>query len=124
MLVDIDRIPTNADAVIRIYRNRCVISARAYNILGLSAAQNRVRVRQDMEQYERGGRVRIYISRSNSPVVGYLVKKRRNVGQINSTRLCSRLANMLDGYGTYRICEEICVSENNETSFEIFFKKY
>ena len=123
MMVDIERIPTRADAVIRVYKDRCVISSRACHILGLSATASRVRIRQDLDQLQRGGRVRIYISRSDTPV-GYYVKRRGKIGQINSVALSRKLAEMLEGYGTYRICEEVYNLEKGEICYEIFFRKY
>lgn len=122
-MTDIYSGPTASDALVRIYGGRCVLSSRACRLLGLSPQGGRVRIRQDMEQYERGGRVRLYISRCSFPY-GYEVKRRNRVGQINSSSLSHNLADKLEGYGTYRICEEVNLWDGDEICYEIFFKKY
>lgn len=124
-LSDIDYHPTRHDATISIYEGRCILSRRACAILALRPEAPRVRIRQDMEQAQ-SGRIRIYIGHSNSPV-GYVVKrvKGRGTGQISSASLARTLASALDGYGTYRIQEEIYTQDREgQTQYEIFFRKY
>ena len=123
-LSDIDYRPTRHDATISIYEGRCILSRRACVILGIRPDAPRVRIRKDMEQAA-SGRTRIYIGHSDGPV-GYVVRpcKGRGTGQISSASLARALASSLNGYGTYRIQEEIYTFDQGVTQYEIFFRKY
>ena len=121
-LVDIENRLSPADPTIRIYPSRCTLNAATLRLLGLSGQAFRVFIRQDMQQAFQG-RKRVYICRSDKGI-GYMVKRRGNRGIINSVSLSKKLAELLNGYGAYRVCEEVFVREGEQTWYEIFFRKY
>lgn len=97
---------SSVDAYIRIYKDRCVLSARACVILALSPVYPRVRFTCN----EHG----VFISHSDS-TDGYVVarKKGRRSGHINSVFLAETLAETLQGQGLY------CIGEENFRYFPI-----
>ena len=121
-LEDIERKLSPQDPTIRIYQHRCVLNAAACRLLGIPGRSQRVLVRRDMEQAA-AGRDRIYISHSYL-ATGYVFRMRGNEARINSSSLCQKLAGYLDGYGSYRICPEVTVTENGRVWYEIFFRRY
>jgi len=121
-LIDIENKLYPADPTLRLYPNRCVLNAAALRLLDLDGQAFRVFIRIDKQQAF-SGRQRLYIARSDK-VIGYVVRRRSNRGLINSASLCRLLAEKLNGYGAYRICEEVSVQEDGMTFYEIFFRRY
>jgi len=119
ILKDIDIAPTRHTPTLSIYRSRCVLSASACKLLGLSDEHPRIRVKTDLVN-----RGRVYISRSQNDSGFH--SSRRADGQtrhIDSVSFCTKLADALDGYGTYKICEDSTVSDGGIVHYEIFFKR-
>ena len=121
-LVDLEHKLYSADPTIRIYPARFILNAAALRLLGVNEQASRVFIRVDKEQAF-SGRQRLYIARSDKPI-GYAVRRRNNRGLVSSVSLCRLLAEKLNGYGAYRICEEISIQEDGATWYEIFFRKY
>lgn len=121
------RRPSRRDCLIHVYRDRCVINASAAKLLHLhpSNPANRVHISRDMEEL-RAGRTRVYISEACADMMAYPVgwTKGRLAGRITGSSPARTLAKMLDGYGTYRICEEISITQSGRRYFEIFFMKF
>ena len=87
--------------------------------LQLSDNHPRIRVRQDLNNPQR-----LYISRSwNDSGYHTVQRKDGKCRIINSVSLSIKLKMLLDGYGTYKICEDSPVIEDDIISYEIFFKK-
>ena len=121
-LVDLEHKLYSADPTIRIYPARFILNAAALRLLGVNEQASRVFIRVDKEQAF-SGRQRLYIARSDKPI-GYAVRRRNNRGLVSSVSLCRLLAEKLNGYGAYRICEEASIQEDGMTWYEIFFRKY
>ena len=121
-LVDLEHKLYSADPTIRIYPARFILNAAALRLLGIDEQAFRVFVRIDQQQAI-SGRQRLYIARSDKPI-GYAVRRRDNRGLVSSVSLCRQLAEKLNGYGAYRICEEVSIQEDGLTWYEIFFRKY
>ena len=121
-LVDLEHKLYSADPTIRIYPARFILNAAALRLLGIDEQAFRVFVRIDQQQAI-SGRQRLYIARSDKPI-GYAVRRRDNRGVVSSVSLCRQLAEQLNGYGAYRICEEVSIQEDGLTWYEIFFRKY
>ena len=121
-LVDLEHKLYSADPTIRIYPARFILNAAALRLLGIDEQASRVFVRIDQQQAI-SGRQRLYIARSDKPV-GYAVRRREKRGLVSSVSLCRTLAEKLNGYGAYRICEEVSIKEDGLTWYEIFFRKY
>ena len=116
---DIDITPTSHTPTISIYQGRCVLSKSACRLLQLSDNHPRIRVRQDLNNPQR-----LYISRSwNDSGYHTVQRKDGKCRIINSVSLSIKLKMLLDGYGTYKICEDSPVIEDDIISYEIFFKK-
>ena len=121
-LVDLEHKLYSADPTIRVYTTRFILNAAALRLLGISEQSSRVFIRIDQQQAVLG-RQRLYIARSDKPI-GYAVRRRNNRGLVSSVSLCQQLAERLNGYGAYRICEEASIQEDGLTWYEIFFRKY
>lgn len=121
-LVDLEHKLYSADPTIRIYPARFILNAAALRLLGINEQAFRVFIRID-KQEAFSGRQRLYIARSDKPI-GYAVKRRDNRGLVSSVSLCRLLAEKLNGYGAYRICEEVSIEEDGATWYEIFFRRY
>lgn len=121
-LVDLEHKLYSADPTIRVYTTRFILNAAALRLLGIPEQSSRVFIRIDQQQAVLG-RQRLYIARSDKPI-GYAVRRRNNRGLVSSVSLCQQLAERLNGYGAYRICEEASIQEDGMTWYEIFFRKY
>ena len=122
-MVDIARVLPSAAACIRIYKNEIIISAPAAKLLGIPDNPGcRILVRQDADEAQRG-RDRVYIARSDT-MAGYPISKKDCRYRLISATLIRRLITHLEGYGTYRIDDEVPVVIGGITYYEIFFKKY
>lgn len=102
------------EAVLRLYKGRCTLSARACVILALSRTYPRVLFHVS----ESSGRV--YICHSDSRD-GYIVHQRKGsrTGRINSTELADKLSRLLGGYGSYRIREEDFLHAGGKSHYPI-----
>ena len=122
-MVDIARVLPSAAACIRIYKNEIIISAPAAKLLGIPDNPGcRLLIRQDADEAQRG-RDRVYIGRSNTSA-GFPVSRKGCRYRLISAALIRRLITHLEGYGTYRIDDEVPVAKGGITYYEIFFKKY
>jgi len=118
-LQDIDITPTRHTPTISVYEGRVVLSASACALLGLSDDQPRVRVKSDLNH-----RNRVYISRSQNDS-GFHSERRKDgqTRRINCVGFSHKLALVLDGYGTYKICEDSTITDGGIVHYEIFFRK-
>lgn len=121
-LADIDMGLKQTDPYIRITKNRVILSSALIKLLQFQEGE-RVRFRQNIDTTSTEGSQRIYISTSD--YVGYVVKRRYQLGRINSSTLSQKLSQLLQGYGAYRVCGEIVKKDNQgKKCYEIFFRKY
>ena len=119
-LQDIDITPDRHTPTISVYPNRCVISGSGCQLLQLSDSSPRVRVKSDLDN-----RGRLYISRSNNDSGYYTTGRKHGITRrINSAAFSRKLAELLEGYGTYKICEDSSVIDGSGvTNYELFFRK-
>ncbi len=106
---------------IKVYKNRCTLNKEAIDLLKLNL-NDKIDISIDQEE-RKLGRDRIYICKTQSKK-GYSLQPRGRTYRINSTQLSKSLSQYLQGYGTYRICEEVSEIENGVIYYNIFFKRY
>lgn len=102
---------------ISIYENYLVLNQPAMVLLGLQDG-GAVSVMQD----DRDGY--IYIANNPEAKVAYGVRKKQNRGEVSNAELCRKLRSLMEGKGTYRICQEESVDFMNHRYYNIFAKKY
>ena len=120
-LVRISTKAPDAQPVIRVYNNRCVLNKYAAELMGLSEDW-RVDLRLDKDEAD-CGRDRIFIGRCAYPQ-GYKLHRRGLSFIANSADMRHILCEHLDGYGAYRICPEYPEQDDDTTYYNIFFRKY
>lgn len=114
----INQAPKDAP-VITVRKDECILNRKAVDLLRLDAGYVKFAYDRDALQ---AGRKRVYVYNSLCP--GYAGVTHGHQKRICNKSLCEKLANMLNGYGRYRICEEICNEINGVRYYEIFFKRY
>ena len=122
---DIQKCIRLTDAYIRIRHDRIDISSKACELIGITHPYKHIRITEDEEDVRMGRMNRLYISLS--PVRSGLMAKMRNgrhTAYVDCRSLCTMMASRLEGYGTYRVCEEVTRKEGDRVFYEIFFKKY
>lgn len=109
---------TRRQPTIAVYKERCVLNSAALRILG-----GPVRVVFRTGAPLANGCTRIFIAKFDAPA-GIPLQPRGRGARINSTALSRSLANGLQGYGRYRICEEVSFTDAGKTFYEVFFRRY
>lgn len=121
------RIPTTSDALLRIYPDKCTLSAAACRLLGISPNERTPRVQFYRDLDERSSRTTVYIGKSKDSS-GYVATSRRrgSTRNIYGRSLAKSIAERLQGFGTYRIDPDTRVASPSGTPdrFEVFFRKY
>jgi ferredoxin-NADP reductase len=118
----LNRTAPSHEALVRVYKSgKIVFNASAARLLEL-APQALISVCFDKEAFDARGVKRLYVGTART---GYRVKPRRETYYVCSTSLCKDVADALEGYGTYRLCQEDFSRDADGTKYyNIFFKKY
>lgn len=120
LLTDITRVPPSGEALLRVYASQLTLNAAAKRLLGLDD-DSKVAFR--IGETGPAGTKRLYIAKK--PYSAYSLVKVGNAYRIRSTSLCRSIAEMLQGYGTYRIESENPVKDfNGDVCYSVFFRKY
>lgn len=118
LLHDISREPPSGEALMRVYKSKIIINAPAVKLLGLTDDS-----RVAFKVGEVLGQKRLYIGKKDYNA--YCLNKMGSRYRIHSTSLCKHIADMLQGYGTYRIESENHISDyNGDVMYSVFFRKY
>lgn len=121
LLTDITRVAPSGEALIRVYEGQLTLNAAAKKLLKLED-DSKVAFRAG-EVYGPDGKKRLFIAKK--AYAAYSLAKVGNAYRIRSASLCRKLADMLQGYGTYRIEGENPVKDlNGDVCYTIFFRRY
>lgn len=116
ILQDITGCPPTGTPLLRVYHSEIIITAAAARLLALKPSST-IEFKTDMQ------RKRVYMRSSDTE--GYATKKVGRGYRVHCTALCSHLAELLQGYGSYKI-----ESDNTTTDYKgdiwygVFFRKY
>lgn len=117
MLKDLLNGAPRTEPLIRIYPEYLVFNAPAADVLGLEEDAS-VSIQQD----DRDGYV--YVARCDSMKHAYGLRKRNNTYVLSNAPLCRKLAECMDGFGSYRISQEVKTEFMGTIFYNIFKKKY
>lgn len=120
LLTDITKTAPSGEALIRVYKGQLTLNAAARKLLCL---EDDSKVAFRTGDLGPGGTKRLYIAKK--PFSAYSLARKGNAYRIRSTALCKSIADMLQGYGTYRIESENPIRDyNGDVCYSVFFRKY
>lgn len=118
MLNDITTAAPNGGAFVKVYRDRLLLNAGAVSLLCIDDADFVAIKTTD----EGPTGKRIWIGKSG---VGYALHRVGRRFRLNSTLLCAKMSELLQGYGTYRIEPDNSVRDySGNIYYSIFFRRY
>lgn len=113
-----------SEATLKVYESEVVLSEAAVKMLGLEDDSPFVIFMEDRDA-ERSKHRRLYVAKATAPwPMKYPSVRKGHRRTIRCRDLCRQLALLLDGPGTYRICEEDSYTEFGITWYNIFFRRY
>ena len=105
---------------LRVYKSYVVLNSITTNLLGLQEG--------DYVKFTRpritGSRPTVYVGKAANINGAFVTHKRHDCVRVNSGKLARLLQEALDGTGCYRVCPEDSVTDNGETFYNVFFRKY
>lgn len=105
------------ETLIRIYPGYITFNAPAARLLGFKNGDTVSIMQDDRDGY-------IYVSNCVTKQ-SYTLTVRNNTYKVNNAQLCRRLAECLEGFGTYRISKDVVQKDYmDNTYYNIFKKKY
>ena len=120
MLTNITRTPPSGEALIRVYKGQLILNAAAKKLLALKDDSKVAFCSGDNGP---NGAKRLYIAKK--AYSAYSLVRNGRAYRIRSTSLCKAIADMLQGYGTYRIEGETPIRDfNGDICYSIFFRRY
>ena len=117
MLTPLLKNPPRTQPLIRIYANIISFNAPAAAMLDLKEGDSVSIMQDDRDGY-------IYVANCATIKQSYALTRRNNTFKVSSTQLCRKLAEQLEGFGTYRICQELSKEYMDHKFYNIFNKKY
>lgn len=115
LMRDLSPVAPSSEALIRIYAGVIALNNEAARVLGLTD-DSRIAFKVGNEPH------RVYIGKRQYSA--YSLSKRGRGYRVNSADLSRKLAEALDGCGTYRIERETSVSDYSGNKYFMIFKKY
>ena len=109
--------PPRTEPLIRIYPNIISFNAPASALLNLKDGDAVSIMQDDRDGY-------IYVANCSKIRQSYVLTRRNNTYKVSNTHLCRKLAEQLEGYGTYRICSDLSKEYMDHMFYNIFKKKY
>lgn len=106
---------------LRVYGTHAIFNSVAVRLLELKPGDY---VRFSKPRIHTGNKTPIYVGKTTNINGAFRVFKKDERMRVNGTALMRKLQESLDGPGCYRICPEDSVTENGETQYNIFFRKY
>ena len=119
MLVDVSQKVSRAEPLLRVYDSKIVLNAAASTLLKLND-DSCLSFKAD----ERETSSHVYVGNVPSARQCYPVRKRAKTYFVTDSNLARRLAERLQGNGTYRISKEDNIEYSGVTYYNIFFRKY
>ena len=118
MLNDITTAAPNGGAFVKVYRDMLLLNAGAVSLLGINDPDF-VAIKTTNEGPT--GK-RLWIGKSS---IGYAMHRVGRRFRVNSKLLCTKMSEMLQGYGTYRIEPDNSVRDySGNIYYSIFFRRY
>jgi hypothetical protein len=118
MLVNLVNEAPRTEPLVRIYDTYMTFNAYAVKLLGLTDG-DQVYIGRD----ERQGN-NLYVGKARL-MMSYVVIRRGNTFLLHNSELARKVADLLEGTGTYRICPEDKVDDSfGNNYYNIFKKKY
>ena len=117
MLKNLLQSAPKTEPIIRIFPNYLSLNAKAVELLGISDGDSVSIMQDDRDNY-------IYVSNNPEAKVAYGVRRRVNTYEVCNSRLCRKLAEQMEGFGAYRICEEQSIEFMGHQYYNVFAKKY
>lgn len=117
MLTPLLKNPPRTQPLIRIYANIISFNAPAAAMLDLKESDSVAIMQDDRDGY-------IYVANCAALKQSYALTRRNNTFKVSNTQLCRKLAEQLEGFGTYRICQELSKEYMGHKFYNIFDKKY
>ena len=109
--------PPRTEPLIRIYPNMISFNAPAAALLKLKDGDAVSIMQDDRDGY-------IYVANCSTIRQSYALTRRNNTFKVSNSQLCRKMAHQLEGYGTYRICQELSKEYMEHKFYNIFKKKY
>lgn len=108
---------SRTEPLIRVYAHYIIFNALAAKLLNFKEGDTVSIMQDDRDGY-------IYVGNCLTRQ-SYTLTQRNNTYKVSNTALCQRLAELLDGFGTYRISKDMTQTDpNNNKYYNIFKKKY
>ena len=101
----------------RLYKNYLLLNCPAARLLDLREGSAVSIQRDDRDGY-------VYIANCSSMKQSYPVAVANKRFLVRSAKLCRKLANTLEGYGTYKVCTEDSIEFMGHKFYNIFKRKY
>lgn len=117
MLKDLLNGAPRTEPLIRLYPTYISFNSPAAALLEL-AKFSAVAIQQD----DRDGY--IYVSGCDDLKQTYGLRKRHDTYILSNAPLCRKLADCLEGFGAYKICQEVTTNFMEKKFYNIFKKKY
>lgn len=120
LLNDITKVAPSSEALLRVYENQLTLNAAAKRLLRLDDDSQVAFRTSDSGP---AGTKRLYVAKKSHSA--YSVVKVGNGYRVRSAALCKSIADLLQGYGTYRIEGENPVRDyNGDVCYCVFFRRY
>ena len=117
MLKEILNTPPRAVPTMRIYPNFLSFNAPAAALLQLEEDGSVAIMQDDRDGY-------LYVANCRTKQ-SYPLAMRNNTFLVRNVELCNKLAECLEGFGTYRISKDVTLLDYNDNKYyNIFKKKY
>lgn len=117
MLKNLLQSAPKTEPIMRISDHYLSFNAKAVELLGIKDGDAVSVMQDDRDSY-------IYVSNNPDAKVAYGVRRRCGTYEVYNTALCRKLAEQMEGYGAYRICEEQSIEFMGHRYYNIFAKKY
>lgn len=117
MLKDLLNEAPRTEPLIRVYPTYISFNAPAAGLLGLTGNASVAIQKDDRDGY-------VYVAGGDAMKQTYGLRQRRNAYVLSNAPLSRKLAECLEGYGAYRICQEVTTEFMGMTFYNIFKKKY
>ena len=117
MLKNLLQSAPKSEPIMRVFDHYLSFNAKAVELLGIKEGDAVSIMQDDRDNY-------IYVSNNPDAKVAYGVRKRCGSFEVCNSRLCRKLAEQMEGFGAYRICEEQSNEFMGHRYYNVFAKKY
>lgn len=117
MLQDLLNDAPRSEPLVRIYKNYICFNAVAVKLLGLKEGDSVSIMRDDRDGY-------LYVANCNSMKQSHAITMKKTMFTVSSAPLCRKMAENLEGFGSYKICKDETQDYMGHKFYNIFKKKY